>query len=90
MRTYEKIYDLFIDLINNKIDDIRLSYEEIKMLSQVRPKYNYVLNNKSFYIYQEGFYYNYADILRELCIKNNILQYEDILNNCYIYKKGDE
>ena len=86
MRTYEEIYDLFINLINNKIDEVRLSYVEIKMLSQIRPKYNYILNN----IYQEGFYNNYADILRELCANNNIIQYEDILNNCYVYKKGDE
>lgn len=84
MRTYEEIYNSFIDLINNKIDEVKINFEEIKMLSQVRPKYNYVLNN----IYQEGFYNNYADVLRELCIKNNITQYEDLANNCYIYKKN--
>ena len=83
MRTYEEIYDLFVDLINNKIDEVKLSFAEIKMLSRVRPKYNYVLNN----IYQEGFYNNYADVLIELCKKNNIIQYEDILNNCYVYKR---
>ncbi len=83
MRTYEEIYDLFIDLINNKINEVKIGLAEINMISKIRPKFNYVLKN----IYMEGLQYTPSDILKEMCIENNIIQYEDLTNNCYIYKK---
>lgn len=86
IRTYEEIYDLFLDLITKKVDEVKISFTEINMLSKLRPKYNVILYN----VYIEGLKYTPADNLKTLCIENNIIQYEDLINNCYVYKRGDD
>lgn len=81
MRTYEEIFDLFIDLIEGKIREVKLSLAEIKMLDKKNLHYNI---DKCCY---DGYYHTSAEILRELCKKNEIIQMSDFKNNCFIYLK---
>ena len=34
MRAYEEIYDLFIDLIKGNIDEVKVTFAELKMLDK--------------------------------------------------------
>lgn len=34
MKTYEEIYDLFIDLIKGKIKEVKLSFAEVEILDK--------------------------------------------------------
>ena len=86
IRKCNEIYDLFLDLINKKVDEVRISLAEINMLSKLRPEYTIFLHD----IYIAGSKYTPADIFKKICIENNIIQYEDLKNNCYVYKRGDE
>lgn len=82
MRTYEEIYDLFIDLIKGEIREVRLSFAELEMLD--RKKYSYIFFGIG---YIDGYYNTPADVIRKLCQHNGITQISDFKDNCFIYFK---
>ena len=78
-KIYDRIYDDFIKLIKGEIDKIVVSQYEI-----------YELDKKTYLVdiyYQNVRSNNYADVLRELIIKNGINQTKDIITGDFIFYK---
>ena len=78
-KIYDRIYDDFIKLINGEIDKVVVSQYEI-----------YELDKKTYFVdiyYQNVRFNNYADVLRELIIKNGINQTKDIITGDFIFYK---
>lgn len=88
MRTYEEIYDLFIDLIKDNIDEVKLTFAEMKMLDEKRLAYMPYIGGGKVGFSCIGCWYNYADIIRELCQKNNIVQITDFKDYDFKFRKG--
>lgn len=78
-KLYNKIYDDFIKLINGEIDEVIISEYELYELSKTKYfmdiDFNYVRFN------------TYADCLKSLGEKHNIVQEKDIRTNNYIFRK---
>ena len=70
MRTYEEIYDLFVDLIKGNIDEIKVTFAEMKMLDKKILSYMPYIGGGKVGFGCIGRRYNYADIIRKLCKKN--------------------
>ena len=75
---YDKVYDEFVDLINDKIDKVVISDKDFYLLDKHRIVK--VENNIKFYN-------NYMDCLRHLCLNKDITQIYDELNHNYIFYK---
>ena len=78
-KIYDRIYDDFIKLIKGEIDKVVVSQYEI-----------YELDKKTYFVdidYQTVRFNNYADVLRELVIKNGISQTKDIITGEFIFYK---
>ena len=78
-KIYDRIYDEFIKLIKGEINKVVVSQYEI-----------YELDKKTNFVdiyYQNVRFNNYADVLRELIIKNGISQTKDIITGDFIFYK---
>lgn len=84
MRTYEEIYDLFIDLIKGNIDEVKVTFAEMNMLDKKVPHFGWNGVN----VYLEGFHYTQADIIRELCKKYHIELNIDFKDYDFKFRKG--
>ena len=88
MRTYEEIYDLFIELIKVNINEVKVTFAEVKMLDRKRLAYEAYFGGGKVGFHCVGRRYNCADIIRELCKKNNIVQITDFKDSNFKFRKG--
>ena len=88
MRTYEEIYDLFVDLIKGNIDEVKVTFAEVEMLDKKILSYMPYIGGGKVGFGCIGRRYNYADIIRKLCKKNNIIQITDFKNHDFKFRKG--
>ena len=88
MRTYEEIYDLFIELIKGNINEVKVTFAEMNMLDKKRLAYMSYIGGGRVGFGCTGRWYNRADIIRELCKKNNIVQMVDFKDYNFKFRKG--
>lgn len=77
---YNKVLKEFKKLVKGKLKEVKITLYEMSQLD-----FNNVHIDKNGNIHKDK---NYADILREICIKHNIIEIEDLANYNYIFKLG--
>ena len=81
-KMYNKVYDSFLDLINKKIDVLNIPTHLMAELTRIRPRGAWERVTME--------WYNYGDILRELCGQNNIVQTYDVFSDEFVFKRGEK
>ena len=77
---YIKFLEEFDKLIKGELKEIKITLYEMCKLD-----FNNVYIDKDDNVYKCK---NYADILREICIKHNVIEIEDLVNSNYIFRLG--
>ena len=82
MELYDEIYDKFVDLVNEKIDEVVLTFDDMKKLDN--PHYWTDTDGEIIYgICRDN---TYADALRNV-FKGKIVQTVNPANNTYTFRK---
>lgn len=88
MGLFERIYNQFIDLMNEKNDKVVITQKEIEQLDYLLFHKQVICDNNGNFVcsYIDGRYNNFSDIIKNN-FENKVVQAIDILTGDYIFKK---
>ena len=89
-KLYNDIFDYFIALRDGMIEEVSVTFNEMKELDYIRPSYWAVIgyDGNCYGVGMDGMHNNYADVLRDFAQKNNFIQTIDEVNHKFIFING--
>ena len=91
-KLYNEIFDHFVALRDGIVEEVYVTFSEMKELDYVLPHYFVVtdMNGNSYGFGMNGMCNNYADVLRDFANKNNFIQTIDEINNQFVFYRSDK
>ena len=89
-KLYNDIFDHFEALRDGIVQEVNVTFNEMKELDYVLPHYFVVTdrNGNACGVGMNGMCNNYADILRDFANKNNFIQTIDEINHQFVFYRG--
>ena len=89
-KLYNDIFDHFVALRDGIVEEVNVTFNEMKELDYVRPSYWGVIgyDGNCYGVGMNGMYNNYADVLRYFANKNNFIQTIDEINHQFVFYRG--
>ena len=89
-KLYNDIFDHFIALRDGIVEEVDVTFNEMKELDYVLPHYFVVtdMNGNAYGFGMDGMCNNYADVLRNFANKNNFVQTIDEINHQFVFIRG--
>ena len=89
---YNRVLNEFGDLIKGNVKEVKISLFEMGELDYSIPSYDAIWDNDGNFICLQlnGRYNNCVNVLRKFCKQHNIIQTEDLINDVYIFRVGDD
>ena len=91
-KLYNDIFDHFVALRDEIVEEVNVTFSEMKELDYVLPHYFVVtdMNGNSYGFGMNGMCNNYADVLRDFAKNNNFIQVIDEINHQFVFYRGDK
>ena len=89
-KLYNDIFDHFVALRDGIVEEVYVTFNEMKELDYVIPHYVVVTdeNGNAYGFGMNGMCNNYADVLRDFAKNNNFIQVIDEINHQFVFYRG--
>ena len=89
-KLYNDIFDHFEVLRDGEVQEVNVTFNEMKKLDYILPHYFVVtdMNGNAYGFGINGMCNNYADVLREFAKNNNFIQIIDEINHQFVFIRG--
>lgn len=89
-KLYNDIFDHFVALRDGTVEEVNVTFNEMKELDYIRPSYWAVIGNDGncYGVGMDGMHNNSADVLRDFAKNNNFIQIIDEINHQFVFIRG--